>query len=86
MLSYLAECSVNKVRVVAYEDHAEGTMNMKNGRLRFVEAVLRPRVRVDATSDLEAARRLHDRARDVCFIANSVNFPVRHEPVVERAP
>ncbi len=85
MLSYLAECSVNNVRVVAYEDHAEATMDMKDGRVRFTEAVLRPRVTIDATSDPELALRLQDRARDVCFIANSINFPVRHEPVVVRA-
>jgi len=85
MLSYLAECSVNNVRVLAYEDHAEGTMDMKDGYVRFTEAVLRPRVTVDATSDPETARRLHARAQEVCFIANSVNFPVRHEITVVQA-
>jgi organic hydroperoxide reductase OsmC/OhrA len=85
MLSYLAECSVNNVRVVAYEDHAEGTMDMRDGRVRFVGAVLRPRVTVDATSDPQLAHRLHERAQEVCFIANSVNFPVRHEITVVKA-
>jgi organic hydroperoxide reductase OsmC/OhrA len=25
---------------------------------------------------------LHEEAHGVCFIANSVNFPVKHEPVI----
>jgi organic hydroperoxide reductase OsmC/OhrA len=30
----------------------------------------------------EKAMALHHEANKLCFIANSVNFPVRHEPVV----
>jgi organic hydroperoxide reductase OsmC/OhrA len=30
-------------------------------------------------SNIEKARALHDRAHDICVIANSVNFPVRYE-------
>lgn len=67
------------------EDHAEGMLHMKNGRLRPTETMLRPQARVGAVSNRQVAYRLHDRARNVCFIANSVNFPVRHELVMERA-
>jgi organic hydroperoxide reductase OsmC/OhrA len=28
------------------------------------------------------ARELHEAASELCFIANSVNFPVRHEPEI----
>jgi organic hydroperoxide reductase OsmC/OhrA len=42
-------------------------------------------VTVDATSDPELARRLHERAQDGCFIANSVNFPIRHEIEIVQA-
>jgi organic hydroperoxide reductase OsmC/OhrA len=30
---------------------------------------------------VETAQSLHQQANAKCFIANSVNFPVRHEPV-----
>ncbi|MGD0068982.1 MAG: hypothetical protein ABSB76_36820 [Streptosporangiaceae bacterium] len=33
----------------------------------------------------EKAAALHHQAHERCFIANSVNFPVRHEPVVHAA-
>jgi organic hydroperoxide reductase OsmC/OhrA len=32
---------------------------------------------------VEAATALHAAAHRACFIANSVNFPVRHEPRVQ---
>jgi organic hydroperoxide reductase OsmC/OhrA len=31
---------------------------------------------------IETATTLHGGANANCFIANSVNFPVRHEPVI----
>jgi len=42
--------------------------------------VLRPRVRVADAKDVEAAAALHHDAHGACFVANSVNFPVRVEP------
>jgi len=51
---------------------------------RFVNVKLRPHVRV--TGSVEQAEALHQRAHELCFIANSVNFPVQHEPVTEISP
>ena len=79
MLSYLALAARDKVVVTAYEDNAAGTMAIQDRRMRFTEVVLRPRVTVARGSDLALARKLHGGAHDLCFIANSVNFPVRHE-------
>lgn len=85
LLSYLAICARAGVVIVAYEDDAEGTMTMRDGKEKFVEVVLRPRVVVAAGTDVERAQALHDQAHDECYIANSVNFPVRHEPVMKIA-
>jgi len=40
-------------------------------------------VTVAAGSDLERARKIHDKAHRECFIANSLATPVRVEPVIE---
>ena len=53
-----------------------------DGGGRFAEVVLRPRVTIASPEAAEAAASLHRQAHAKCFIANSVNFPVRHEPVV----
>jgi organic hydroperoxide reductase OsmC/OhrA len=53
-----------------------------DGGGRFTEVVLRPHVMVSSPDMIEKAVSLHEQANQKCFIANSVNFPVRHEPVV----
>ena len=82
LLSYLAECARGGVHVASYSDDAGGTMAVKDGRMRIVDVLLRPRVTIARGSDIERARALHARAHEECFIANSVNFPVRHEATV----
>jgi organic hydroperoxide reductase OsmC/OhrA len=86
MLTYLAICARKGMAVLAYEDEASGTMILERGGGHFAEVVLRPRVKVAAGSDLDAARSAHEQAHRDCFIASSVNFPVRHEAVVEVSP
>lgn len=80
MLSYLHMATVAGVVVVAYRDAAEGTMETEGDGGHFAEVVLRPIVTIAAGSDATSAERAHDAAHHACFIANSVNFPVRCEP------
>lgn len=79
MLWYLHKTTDNGIVVVAYEDDASGTMALEPGNGRFVEAVLRPRVTIEKGGDAGLALALHDDAHKECFIANSCNFPIRHE-------
>jgi organic hydroperoxide reductase OsmC/OhrA len=83
LLSYLALCARSGIVVLSYADDATGIMESKDGAIRFTDVLLRPRVSV--RGDVEKAKRLHEQAHAECFIANSVNFPVRHEPVVTAA-
>jgi organic hydroperoxide reductase OsmC/OhrA len=83
MLSYLHVCATAGVVVTGYVDTAEGTMAQDaDGGGRFTEAVLRPQVTVASADMADAATALHEEASAKCFIANSVNFPVHHEPAV----
>jgi organic hydroperoxide reductase OsmC/OhrA len=67
----------------SYADEAHGLMaEDADGGGRFTEVVLRPRVTVASADMIEAATALHAEASAKCFIADSVNFPVRHEPVI----
>ena len=85
MLSYLALAALEGLEVVAYEDDAGGTMQQEGKGGRFTEVVLRPRVTLAAGSDVARGEALHEEAHRTCFIANSVNFPVRHEAAVRCA-
>ncbi len=83
MLSYLHVCVQSGVVVTAYVDEATGSMTtVADGSGRFTEAVLHPVVTVSDAGMVQAATAAHRRAHELCFIANSVSFPVRHEPVV----
>jgi organic hydroperoxide reductase OsmC/OhrA len=83
MLSYLHVCATAGIVVTGYTDEAHGTMTeTTDGGGHFTEVVLRPRVTVASPDMVEKAAALHREAHERCFIANSVNFPVRHEAVV----
>src|SRR3954447_4366405 len=83
LLWYLHLCAVSGVTVTQYADTAVGVMvqDADDGG-RFEEVVLRPVVTVAEGSMVERATQLHHEASRRCFIASSVNFPVRHEPEV----
>jgi organic hydroperoxide reductase OsmC/OhrA len=83
MLSYLAVCAHAGIPVVSYEDAVIGTVTRRDGKVRFVDVLLRPKVVLETGSNIEKARQLHDRAHGICIIANSVNFPVRYGASVE---
>lgn len=82
LLSYLYVAVANGIVVESYEDAAEGILTTTpDGGGRFTEVVLRPVVTISA-GDPARARELHAEANRLCFIASSVNFPVRHEPTI----
>ena len=77
MLWFLALARKKGFEIASYEDDADGVLEGK----RFTAATLRPRVRWQGEPPAaEAIEALHHRAHELCFIANSVNFPVAVEP------
>jgi organic hydroperoxide reductase OsmC/OhrA len=81
MLWFLHLCAQAGVAVTAYDDDAQGAMKLNaDGSGQFNEVVLRPRVQYAQTPPREQIDALHHRAHELCFIARSVNFPVRCEP------
>lgn len=83
MLSYLALCAREGINVTSYHDAATGTMvTDTSGSGRFTEVTLHPKVVIANAERIQKARELHEMAHHLCFIANSVNFPVRCEASV----
>jgi organic hydroperoxide reductase OsmC/OhrA len=84
MLWYLHLCSEAKVIVTDYVDSATGIMiETSNGGGQFTEVTLNPIVTVLEENMIDKANELHKKANELCFIANSVNFPVRHNPTAK---
>jgi organic hydroperoxide reductase OsmC/OhrA len=77
MLWYLHLCSDAKIVCSSYQDSAEGQMEISpDGVGKFTRVTLRPEVVITSDAGLKLAEQLHERAHALCFIANSVNFPV----------
>ena len=77
MLWFLALARKKGFEVASYEDDAEAVLDGKH----FTSATLRPRVRwAEEPPPPEAIEGFHHRAHELCFIANSVKFPVEVEP------
>jgi organic hydroperoxide reductase OsmC/OhrA len=83
LLSYLYVAVQNGIVVEPYRDAATGILQTSgDGTGRFESVTLRPVVTI-SSGDPDVARRIHDEAERLCFIAASVNFPVLHEPTIE---
>mgnify|MGYP001361163699 CR=1 FL=1 len=83
MLWYLHLCADRGVAVRAYRDEPEGSVRINaDGSGEFVEVLLRPRVTIEQPDRAAEAIDLHSRAHEMCFIARSVNFPVRCDPSI----
>ena len=84
LMSYLYVCALEGVVVEEYMDKVEGYMIEKTtGGGCFDKIILRPTV-VVANSEMEKlAYSLHHKAHEICFIANSLNFPVICEPIIK---
>ncbi|XLS28895.1 OsmC family protein [Flavobacteriaceae bacterium M23B6Z8] len=84
MLWYLHLCSAHKVIVTQYSDAATGVMEEnETGSGRFTAVTLHPHVIVKDADMITKATELHKEANAMCFIANSCNFKVTHQPVIE---
>ncbi|WP_426483349.1 OsmC family protein [Flavobacterium sp. 2] len=84
MMSYLYVCSQNGIEVLEYSDNAEATLEVNpDGSGRFTEVILNPKVKISNPDQIELALELHFKANQLCFIANSCNFPVLHNASCE---
>lgn len=80
MLSYLHVAVQHGVVVTGYQDAAVGTLAQEGQGGHFTSVTLRPVVTLADPAQSELADSLHHEAGANCFIAQSVNFPVLHEP------
>lgn len=81
MLWYLHLCSKNEIVVMEYKDNAVGTMlENSDGSGQFKGILLQPEVLISNKNQKDLANSLHEEANKMCFIANSLNFKVKHTP------
>ena len=82
-LWYLHLCAEAGVIVTDYIDRAEAWMNEDaSGTGRFTRVLLHPETTIASADQTELATNLHDKAHEMCFIANTVACPIGHAPTI----
>jgi organic hydroperoxide reductase OsmC/OhrA len=81
MLFFLDLASRAGLDVVSYTDRATGEMGRRaDGKEAMVKATLHPEIAFAGEADPAKVAEIHHRSHELCYIANSVNFPVEVEP------
>jgi organic hydroperoxide reductase OsmC/OhrA len=82
MLWYLHLCSDAGIVVINYTDNAKGIMEeTADGGGKFTSVTLYPTITLKNIAQLEKASALHNKANELCFITNSLNFKVQHKAI-----
>ncbi|WP_415717971.1 OsmC family protein [Roseibium sp.] len=84
MMSFLDLARRANFNVSSYRDNAQGEMNrVARGKMAITKVVLRPEITLIADEDPDPTwlTDLHEKAHDVCFIANSVSCEIIVEPL-----
>lgn len=82
MGTFLAFAAHKGFEFTAYEDSAEGVMEVIDRKLRFTKVTLHPTVTITREEDRETALKLLADAHRSCAISNSVNFKVIAKPTI----
>jgi peroxiredoxin-like protein len=79
VLTFRAVAAASRLDVTSLSVEAEGTVDRVDGRIRFTEIVLRPRVVVAAGVDPTRLHRALEKAEHACLVSASLGTPVRLE-------
>lgn len=83
MMSYFYVCAQNGIELIDYKDEAVGVLELKSdGSGAFTSVILNPVITISNKDMIDKAVSLHKEANKLCFIANSCNFPITHNAII----
>ncbi len=83
MLAFIAIAENSKIALATFSSTAKGKLEKVSGRgFQITEIVVKPRVVIASAGDLERVPRILEKAKDNCFISNSIKSAVKLEPEV----
>lgn len=86
LMTFLAYSRREELELVKYESSADGALEFANGRYRFTEVILRPRLVFKTEEDAEIAEMVLEQAHRDCIITNSVTSEIKLEPEISVEP
>ncbi len=81
-----AVAQVSRVDFISVELAVEGTVDRRDGQMRFSEIVLRPRLLVPERTERERTLRVLEKAEKSCLVSASLATPIRLEPEIVKEP
>ena len=85
MLTLLAIAENSKIGLVSYSCSAKGKLEKVGGNYQITEIVVHPKILLASAKDLERMPRILDKAKENCFISNSIKASIKIEPeLIER--
>jgi organic hydroperoxide reductase OsmC/OhrA len=78
MLTFLAFCSKKRIPLTSYRDEATAVLEKNEaGKMAITKIILRPQLQFDGEApDAETIAKLHERAHQECFVANSMKASI----------
>jgi peroxiredoxin-like protein len=86
LFTFRAVAQASKFAFLSFEVSGAGTVDRKDGAMRFTEIVLRPRLRLSRGADRERAMRMLEKGERACLVTASLATPVRLEPEIVIEP
>ena len=81
LMTFLAYAQREELNLASYQSSADGALEFVNGKYRFAEVIVRPRLSFRTEEDAEIARVVLENAHRDCIITNSITASVKLEPV-----
>jgi len=82
LMTFLAYSHREELELVRYESEADGALEFADGKYRFTEVTLRPRLTFRTEEDAEIAQMVLEQAHRDCIITNSITAQVKLEPQI----
>ena len=83
MLTLLAIAEFSKIAIVSFSSSAKGKLEKVAGSsYQVTEIVVQPRVVIASVSDLARMPRIFEKAKQNCFVSNSIKSAIKIEPEV----
>jgi peroxiredoxin-like protein len=83
VLTLLAIAEFSKIQIMSLSSSAKGTLEKVPGSTyQITEIVVKPRVVIASANDLTRIPRILDKAKENCFVSNSIKSTIKIEPEV----
>lgn len=83
MMTFLAVAEYSKLNFVSLSSAARGKLEkLEKAGYQFTEIIIKPRVVLSSTQDLGRITRILEKAKENCFVTNSIKSVVKLEPEV----